>query len=246
MEKEAYKLLYNIEKIHWWFIGRRNILGTLIENFVVKRNNRQLVIYDVGCSTGMNLSFFKKYGCVFGVDFYEEALNICREEKSIKTVQADARKLPFAGESCDLLIALDLIEHLEEDRIALKEFNRVLKKDGYLIISVPAYKFLWSGFDIYSHHFRRYDVRELKEKINQQGFRIKKISYINCFLFFLILIVRFCDKLPWINKNNSCDLIPPTKIINKIFEKIFSSEQYFINKVDFPFGSSICCVAQKM
>lgn len=244
MNKEIYQILFDVEENHWWFIGRKKILAVVFKKFIPKVKN-PLLILDVGCSTGMTSKFLAEYGRVCGVDLSSTALEFCRKQNFARVIQADANNLPFLDESYDVLVALDLLEHLNEDRRGLREFSRVLKKDGYLIISAPAHKFLWSNFDISSYHFRRYRLKELKEKINQADFEIEKISYFNCFLFFGILAARLYKNFFKSHIELDYELRPPVKIINTILKKIFCCEANFINRFNFPFGLSVFCVARK-
>ena len=232
MDKISYQTLYDIEKTHWWFVARRKILHSLIGQFVLSDRGRPTIL-DVGCSVGVTLNSLKEWGNVNGADFSDEALKFCRRQDSTRITQADACSLPFLGESHDLLVALDLIEHLKDDR------------SGYLIISVPAYNFLWSDFDIFAHHFKRYGLKELKSRISYEGFEIKKISYINCFLFIGVLLNRLIKKLFKLHMTPRKDLEPPVAAVNNVLEKVFSCEAPLIRKFNFPFGSSILCVAQK-
>lgn len=244
MKKEVYQMLYEIENDHWWFASRRKIIDFFMRDIVSGYKDVPRIL-DIGCSVGITLELFKQYGWICGVDFYEEALNFCYLKKDARFIRTDASNLPFLSESYEIIVALDLLEHLQDDKITLGEFNRVLKEDGFLIISVPAYMMLWGRLDDLANHFRRYRLKELKEKISKKGFNVKKISYINCFLFPLILISRLAERLFAKQLPTALDLKIPAKIINRILKKIFSSEANIVGKVSFPFGSSIICIAQK-
>lgn len=235
MEKQLYPILYRIEEKHWWFKGRRKILSFFIENFIFKKN---LSILDVGSSVGITMKHLTRYGKVFGVDSSEEAKKFC-ELQDLKVYKGDAFSLPFPDKSFDFVSALDLIEHLENDIKGIEEFCRVLKNDGYLVLSVPSFKFLWSSFDRLSHHYRRYSIFQLKKKIEKSGFKVLKISYVNFFLFPLFLIFRLFG----ISKLYSDLKIPP---LNKILGTIFSLEPYFLKLVSFPWGSSIFSISKKV
>ncbi len=243
MDEETYKILSNAERNHWWYLGRRALLGYFIEKLVDKK--KQNLILDAGCSTGANLSFFKQYGWVCGLDFYREALRLCPSYDSARVIQADANNLPFLPESYDLIVALDLLEHLRDDTKPLSEFNYVLKQNGYLIITVPAYKFLWSDFDILSSHFKRYALKELKQGIEKAGFEIKKITYFNCLLFPAFLIDRLTKKIFKYPVYLKSELALPVKGVNDLFKKIILSEIELLKKFNLPFGGSILCIAKK-
>jgi len=244
MEIESYRTLYEIEKDHWWFAARRKILDVLVKQ-VVSGYKDVPNILDIGCSIGITTELLKRYGWTCGVDLYGEALRFCRMQDASRFVQADACNLPFLAESCEVIVALDLLEHLQEDKRAIREFGRVLKRNGFLIISVPAYKMLWGRLDDLARHYRRYRLKELREKINKEGFKIKKISYISCFLFPAISISRLTERLFRNSSQSKSDLKMPGRVINSMLKKIFSYEANFIDKIAFPFGSSVVCVAQK-
>ena len=243
MEVELYQTLYEIEKVHWWFAARRKILDILVKQVISGYKNVPRIL-DIGCSTGITTEFLRRHGWICGVDFCREALRFCHKQDISILVQADACNLPFLAESYEVIVALDLLEHIQEDKRAIREFGRVLKRDGFLIVFVPAYKILWGRLDDIAHHRRRYRLKELREKLNKEGFEIKKISYINCMLFFAILISRLTERLFRNSSQSKADLKVPGRVINSMMEKIFSCEARFIDRFNFPFGSSIACVAQ--
>lgn len=244
MEAGLYQTLYEIEKVHWWFAARRKILDVLVKQ-VVSGYKDVPKILDIGCSTGITAEFLKRHGWTCGVDFCREALRFCRMQDGSILVQANVCNLPFLAESCEVVAAFDLLEHIQEDKRAIREFGRVLKRNGFLIVSVPAYKILWGRLDDIAQHCRRYRLKELREKLNKEGFEIKKISHINCLLFFAVLISRLTERLFRNSSQSKSDLKIPGRVINNMMEKIFSCEASLIDKFNFPFGSSIVCVAQK-
>lgn len=174
MDIAAYQVVYELEKSHWFFAGRRNIISLLIEGYVQQDG---LSILDVGCGTGATMSLLRGYGNVIGIDVSREAIKFCRQRSHTALCQADACCIPFPESSFDFLTALDLIEHLEDDLVGLREFSRVLKENGCLLLSVPAFMFLWSDVDVFSRHYRRYTTNDLKRKMEEAGFVILKLSY---------------------------------------------------------------------
>ncbi|MFH1376315.1 MAG: class I SAM-dependent methyltransferase [Candidatus Woesearchaeota archaeon] len=239
MEKEAYKQTYEAEENHWWFKGIRKIIFSILDK-KIKRND--LKILDSGCGTGILLTKLKKYGEPSGVDISEEALKYCKERGLKKLYKSSVENLPFKENTFDLVTSIDVIYHKEvqSDIKALKEINRVLKKDGLALIQVAAYNFMLSNHDKFVHTQRRYTKKELEKKLREMGFKIEKITYINTFLFPIALIKRLTE-----SKNTKSELKPLPKIINDLFINILYLESKIINIINLPFGLSIICLARK-
>ena len=142
MEKEQYKIMYDIEESNWWYKGMRKILFSLLDTYLKKKKN--LKILDAGCGTGINLNYLKKYGDVTGIDISDEAIKFSKK-RGYKIKKANIEKLPFKDNTFDLVISLEVIYHkqVKNDIKALKEIHRVLKKRGLAIIRVPAKKILY-------------------------------------------------------------------------------------------------------
>jgi SAM-dependent methyltransferase len=245
MEKELYSKIYQIEKDHWWYAARRAIIFDwvfrLLEPYPPTR------ILDVGCGTGYNVEYMNANGYpdVHGLDMAPEALSFCLSRGLNKVVAGDLTDLPFANESYEMVTALDILEHLDDDGKGLRELLRILKPGGILILFVPAFQFLWSLQDEVSHHCRRYTVNELGRKIRYTGFEITKISYANSLLFPLVWVGRILLKFlrNRVSIISEADLSPDWS--NKILERIFATERSLLRRVNFPVGVSILCVCLK-
>ena len=143
----------------------------------------------------------------------------------------------------DLILAADVIEHIKNDILIVKKLKNYLKEiSGIMIITVPAYQFLFSKKDKELKHYRRYNVTTLSKLLSE--FQLLKITYFNFFLFlplsFLILFCKFLN-INFIQKAEET----PISILNTILYTIFKIEKYFINFIKFPFGLSILCICQK-
>lgn len=236
-----------IEDSHFWYIGRKAIINNLLNKLYHKGNN--LRIAEIGCGGGGMISHLGRYGLAIGVDIYDKALKLCRKRKIPHLCQADALNLPFLNDRLDIVCAFDLLEHIDDDLSLLREFFRVCKKGGRLLISVPANKLLWSGFDEFDHHRRRYNRRELQSKIKKAGFTIEKLSYTMVTLFPLIFIIRKGRRKLARDREISldkADLERPNRLINKLLALILRLEARLIKIINFPFGSSLICVAKKV
>ena len=182
----------------------------------------------------------------FGLDISFDALDFCRSRHLTHLACGDCATIPFENDSFDVILALDLIEHLDDDLKALQEFNRLLTKNGKLIIFSPAFNFLWGLQDQVSHHRRRYRSFELREKLKKVGLEISKMTYVNFFLFPMVFSGRMLFRIfPYpSNMINEADLSPQWS--NTLLKKIFASEKLLIRKINLPIGASILCVARKV
>ena len=166
MESWRYREQFEIEDRHWWFRSRRAVVRSLLSRAGVPPSPR---ILDAGCGTGANLREYERLGEVTGVDPFPEAIELCRERGLDNVVQARAEKLPFEPGSFELLFATDVIEHLDDDIVALRELRRVAAGGARLVLTVPAYGWLWSDHDVSVHHRRRYTVERLRQSVRAGG-----------------------------------------------------------------------------
>jgi len=244
MEVAFYKEMYNLENYHWWFLGKKTLLCAFLAKYADLKNH-SMKILDVGCGTGMIMFLLKNYGETYGIDISEEALNFCRLRGHKYLKKARANNVPFDNQFFDLVIAFDLLEHLEDDEGAVKEFYRILKKGGILLISVPSFKFLYSEHDLAAGHKRRYTANQIKRLMKQKQFSIMKITYTNMFIFPLVVVYRLLKKFFPIREQVKTDFFSVPLIINKILSSIYRLEAILLARMDFPFGLSVVCVVRK-
>ena len=238
MEISEYSKMYQFEQKYWWWVGKRLI----VDNQIKKLSNTSRIL-EVGCGTGANLKSISKYGDVTGIDFSKNALDYCKKQTHASLILADAEKLPINDETFDLIVALDVIEHLNDEN-ALSEFYRILKPNGFLIITVPAFKFLWSNHDKVLHHLRRYRKNEL-ENILETKFSIHIISYWNLILFIPIASIRMFNKVIKTNENES-DVKKLPALINHTLIQLIKFENFLIShKINLPYGVSLVSVCEK-
>ncbi len=242
MNPYTYELQAKIEDWHWWFVGRRKIIFSFLDRVLDK--NKSLKILDVGCGTGKNLTILNQYGQAVGIDELETPLAICAQKRISNVARASCVNIPFQDNSFDLVTALDVLEHVEDDNRALKECCRVLKQDGTLLVSVPAFSFLWGLQDEVSHHKRRYTKKNLVEKLRQAGFEIQKATYFNFLLFAPIFVGRLILKFIPHRLKSENDLTAPG--INWLLKNIFASEAVILNKFNLPFGVSLAAIGRKV
>jgi ubiquinone/menaquinone biosynthesis C-methylase UbiE len=241
MKPKEYSIMYELEEGHWWFKGKRKIAFSQLN----LKNN--LKILDIGCGTGINMKNFEKHGDVFGIDIHMPALQFCSKRNLSNLAQADTLYLPFKQQSFDIVAIFDVLYHraIKNDTRALKEVNRILKKNGLLIVTDSADMKLWGRHDIAVHARERYSISSFSKKLNDSGFKIKKITYFNTFLYPLVYVFRKLDNLISKDKPAKSNLSNTNPIINSLLYSVLSLESMLIKKINLPFGVSILAIAEK-
>ncbi len=242
MQQHTYAIMNRVEDSHWWYVGRRAILESFLEGIIQKSKIENPRILDVGCGTGGNLEMLEKFGVAEGVDVSDDALEFCKA-KGLRVHKGLAEKLPFEDESFDVVTALDVIEHLDDDVAGLKEMNRVLKTGGRTLIFVPAFMWLWGVQDDVSNHRIRYTKKQIVERLEKAGFEIERATYANITFFAPILGGRTLMKITGIKPESENNV--NVSALNGVFGKLFGAERFWLKNFDFPFGVSIVIVAKK-
>ena len=178
---------------HNWFVGMRRICLRLATCGAPNAQAISSISLDVGCGTGINLD--EAGGEPVGVDPSMTALTFCRRRCLGRLVNADGANLPFADRSVERITAIGVIEHIEDDVGALREWARVLRPGGQLTLLTSAYAWMWSGHDVSNHHMRRYRARDVRVLLNSVGLAPVQVSYVNSLLFAPIAIVRLVERL---------------------------------------------------
>ena len=240
MEVEVYKRWDEENQKHWWFEGRKKIIYSILKNNIRKND---LKILDFGCGVGVNTKMLTEFGDVTCFDPSPEAIKFLKRKFNNDKKVLVEDNLDNCSEKFDLIIAADVVEHIENDNEEIIKLHKLLKSDGLFFATVPAYQFLFSIKDIKLHHKRRYNLFNFKKLISPFFNKIK-ISYYNFFLFLPISLVIIYYKFL---RKDFIDKVEkkPNKIINFLFYKIFSYESFLLNKVNFPFGISIIFLGKK-
>ncbi len=252
MRQDLYYDLYIKEQDYWWHVGKRAIVYSLLERYLRPSHAIERRALDLGCGTGLNLDHLARYAVPTGTDFSEEALAFCRERGHTSLAKADAAELPFPSNYFDIITALDVIEHLDDDHAALMELKRVLRPGGLLIVSVPAYKALWTYWDDILGHRRRYTTGMMRGAMEEAGLRVRKVSYSNALILAPAVLVRLLKtvmqkqaQLRNESKDPETDFMPVPGWVNKVLIKYYRAEARLISRSRLPFGLSVVCVAQK-
>lgn len=241
MQISHYETLYNSEVNHWWYRVRRELIHIFIKKYI--NNPKNLKILDVGCGTGALMKELSIYGEVYGVDFSDQAIDFCKSRGINNVQKSGIEKIPHPDNYFDIVLALDVLEHIPDDMTGLSEIHRVLKPGGSVIIFVPTFKFLWGVTDVISQHYRRYTKPELLSKVQKTDFKVVYSSYFNFFLFFPIYFSRLIVKIFKIKLKTENDT--GAGFVNNFLYHLFHLEVYILSKLIFPFGVSCAVVAKK-
>jgi len=241
VESAVYDRMERLDGEHWWFVARRRILGDQIEALALPPD---ACILEVGCGPGGNLAMLSRFGSVSAMEVNEDARRVAAERSGLII---HGGRLPddlsFEAGSFDLIAALDVIEHIDDDRAAVASLARLLRPGGALVMTVPAYRWLWSDHDDIHHHKRRYVLGGVRALFTGTGLSVVKLSYFNTLLFPLIAAVRLWTKLTgW---GGRADDEMPGPLANHILGAIFSAERHVLRFFSLPAGVSILCIARR-
>lgn len=226
MEEWRYRELYELEDRHWWFRGRRRMIWALLHRAGVTAASRVL---DAGCGTGRNLVEFGRLGAGEGVDFSPDAVDFCRRRGLAGVRRAPLEELPFEDGRFDLILATDVIEHLDDDRRALTELRRVAAPGAHLVITVPAYQRLWSQHDASMHHRRRYTAGQLSRQAAATGWEPRVETYFYSTVLPLVAAIRALRRRRS-NENPASDLALGPSSLSRLLELPIRGEARLVER----------------
>lgn len=233
-----------LEDHYWWFAGRKKMAVAMVQAACPAKN---LAILDLGCGTGAVTKELAKLGSVAALDMSPEALRFGQtkvRESQTSWILGDGSRLPFAEGQFDCAVGLDVFEHIEGDERAFAEAFRVLKPGGGLVLTVPAFRWLWGPHDVALHHFRRYHRSELEGKLRQAGFQIERLSFAVFLLFPLVVVRRLLERMSRGPARTSLPAVPDW--LNRLLIRTWDWELNLIRLFGrLPWGSSLVAVARK-
>lgn len=252
MDKDYYKQYYHLEREHWWFRARLEILESLLQRAILPKLhfNHKISILNAGVATGATTTMLEQYGQVTSLEYDEDCCQFLRESLSMPVTNASLTALPFEDNSFDVVCAFDVIEHIKEHELAVQEIKRVLRPNGRVFLTVPAFSFLWGEHDEINHHERRYTKGMLVDVVQQAGIQVERKSYFNFFLFFPIFVVRMLLKLRPKKKagehKSDFETFKAGGLINKMLYYLFKMEDLLLgSKINFPVGVSLFIIGKK-
>jgi SAM-dependent methyltransferase len=241
MERKVYDRMRELQRDHWWFAARREILADQIRRLPLSCPAQMV---EVGCGPGGNLEMLSGFGRVCAVEPDAESRAYAAEQTGL-----DVRTgflpdgLPDFGQMFDLAVALDVIEHVDDDHGALAAMAGLVRPGGFLLATVPANTWMWSAHDEAHHHKRRYGRANFCRAMENSGLEIRRATYFNSLLFPLIAAVRLTKKA--IGRNDGDEDALPSPVINSALKGLFRCERSLLKAFDLPFGVSIMVIAQR-
>jgi SAM-dependent methyltransferase len=248
MHKEEYAQMYRLEDTHWWFVARRNLVLMALERLLRRARGRNggapVRLLDVGCGTGGTLERLRPLGRVVGLDLEPLALAFCRERGHSDLICGSATALPFADGAFDVVLALDVLEHIPDHEAAAREIARVLAPGGYALVTVPAYRSLWSRHDLALMHQRRYRAHEVRRLLGGAGLRPHRLTYTVSAFLPVVWAVRTAQRLRP-QAPVRADAVPTAPLLNRLLRAWMDLESRIALHARLPFGVTVFAVARK-
>jgi SAM-dependent methyltransferase len=226
------------DRSHWWFRGRLAVIVAVLRRALPARPVRLL---ELGCGSGNVLSALAEFGEAVGIETHPDLIAAGRAAG----LDVRAGRLPddlgVAPGWADVALLLDVIEHVDDDVAALRAARRTIADGGLLVVTVPAYRWLWSGHDEALGHRRRYTARRLRAVAERAGFSVLRVSYFNTLLFPAVALVRVWKTL---RGDRGHDLRRPSAAVNRFLEGVFALERHVVPQMGLPFGASLILIAR--
>ncbi len=249
MRDELYPEMFHMEQSHWWFVGKHQIVQSLLKRFLpggTEAGNaarQRFAIADLGCGCGGMLQCLKDQYEVTGLDGADQAITFSAQRGVTVHKGFLPDDVPLPRGAFDAVLMLDVLEHLEKDVESAQVAASLLRPGGILLCTVPAGQWLWTRRDEHHQHFRRYSARSFNKLFDQPGLQVELFSHLNTWLFPLAAAARLMDKLR--NTHDTTDLRIPPGPINAALRMIFASERFALGRVALPVGLSLVAVARK-
>ena len=245
MNKVEYATMAEREKTYWWHLGRLEIIQTYLKQLRKNNKSSKLKILNVGCGTGGTIDMLEKFGVVDNVDISNDAINFMKQNGYKRIRKVSGIKLPYKDGAFNVVGAFDVLEHIDDHVGALKEWARVINKNGSVVITVPAYQWLWTDHDVSLHHKRRYTIKRLCQAAAEAGLQPEKISYAIAFSLPLVVGFRFLNKILDRKTDSETSYVNVPGWMNTLFTRLLYIEACFHAFVRFPTGTSVIAVLRK-
>ncbi len=240
MERHVYDRMAEIDRDHWWFVGRRRILTALIERWRPRAGS--LRILEVGCGTGSNIAMLQQFGTVDAIEPDDHARAFAARRTGVAVKGGYLPDVPLADGHYDLIVLLDVLEHIPDDVGALRALRPKLAPGGRLLLAVPAMPSLWSGHDVAHHHQRRYTASSLAAVVRDAGYTPRRRAFFNSLLLPAIVGVRWFHRL--LGRTGGDEDRLPSRPVNRLLTWLFGAERHAAVRGLLPLGVSLALVAE--
>ncbi len=244
MKKAEYARMAEREQTYWWHIGRFRIMESYLGLATKGAKKQKTKILNIGCGTGGTIKILEQFGSVENVDVSDDAIKLMKKA-GYSVTKVSGIKLPFKEATFNVVGAFDVLEHIDEDVAALAEWMRVLKPGGKVVLTVPAYKWLWSEHDTSLHHHRRHTRKGIKQRAVEAGLDPVKVSYAIVFSLPLVVGFRWLNKLLGRKTDGETSYVNVPNWLNTVFTKLLFIEAWFHKYISFPFGTSVVAILEK-
>lgn len=238
MDRVIYDRMAQYDSQHWWYLARRDIIASVIERKITLPADARLL--EIGCGTGHNLPMLSRFGNVDAVEIDEEARRVASQRLGREVYSAPLPTLEgIEAGKYDLVALLDVLEHVEADVDALKSIVKRLRPGGRILVTVPAFPFLWSAHDVVNHHYRRYTRASLTKVLGDAGLTLSMLSWFNSILFPCVATARLWGKMR--HKDDSDDALPAPPV-NRMLRRVFGIERHLIGRIPMTPGVSLMAI----
>jgi SAM-dependent methyltransferase len=244
MELEVYEEHALLERDQWWFVARRAILQRVLERRLPVASERRIL--DVGCGTGGMLPMLARFGTVSGIEGEPTAVEHCLATFGDFDVHRGDIPGDVPGDaSFDVVTAFDVIEHIDDDLVALESIRAALRPGGTAVVTVPALAWLWSDHDVVNGHRRRYTRGRLISVMRAAGLDPIHVSYFNTLLLPTVAAARLAQRLRRRAVEPHSDFTMPSQLVNRVLTRIMASERSIVARAGLPIGVSLVAVATR-
>jgi SAM-dependent methyltransferase len=227
MDERLMKAMLDVDEHHWWYRGRRAIIRAELDRLPLPA---QACVLDAGCGSGRTLEDLRSYGEVHGIELNREAAAQAKARGDFDVQIGSVQGLPWEADTFDLITCLDVLEHIEDDGLALIELRRVCNPSGWLLLTVPAYPALWSLHDEANHHFRRYTRGALRAVAEQAGWRVERLTSFNGLLLAPAAAVRLAQRRRRPSDGYTPELVLGPPWLNSVLERPLRIEARWLSR----------------
>jgi SAM-dependent methyltransferase len=242
LDKQA--RFFELGERYYWFSSQNTIVQRTLEPVLAElATTRRPHILDLGCGPGNTLRRLMPLGRVFGSDFSLDALRFARTKGITSVFSADSVALPIGSGNVDCVVALDVLEHVEDDRAALAEIRRVLRPGGAFLFTVPTFMALWRHHDVMYGHFRRYRRQDFIAAVRHAGLSVRGCHFIKCAAFAPLWLLARLERLGLVPARDNFFAVP--EWVNRALEAEIVWETRSGLAAWLPFGVSLLCVGAR-